>query len=142
MDIRKAFVECGWVDSVVLLPERLFGKQVYELILVILKPNSDSVRFVDARHCYQISNGIHKPSRLPEMVRLLDVSEAESGLVWNAPLNIILNNNCSLNPHAYESISSIEDKGLTELANERQELFEQLSVLQDKINSQLKLIGK
>lgn len=140
--LRQEFVESGYVNTVVMLPEKLFGKQSYELILIILKPNSDTIRFVDARHCYQISNGTYKPSRLPELARLLDVAEAESDLIWNVPLNIILNNNYSLNPHAYESISSIEDKGLTELATERKELFEQLSALQDNIDGQLKLIGK
>lgn len=132
MDIRKAFVERGWVNSVVMLPERMFGKQVYELILVKLKRNSETVKFIDARHCYQAVGGIQKPARLSELRTLLDADGTNHSRFWQVPLNNILKNNASLNPHAYESLALSEAKNFDDLSAEYRYLAKQLS-LTDKL---------
>jgi hypothetical protein len=131
---RMQFVESGWINSVVMLPERLLGRQVYELILIKLKANSDSVSFIDARHCYQTFNGIQRPARLNDLNRLMARPNAENERCWQVPLNNIIENNASLNPHAYQSNRLIEDNDLNSLQVEHSILITKLMEIKKEID--------
>lgn len=51
-DVRKYFIENGYIESVIALPSRLFESTASRTCLMVLSHGNNAVKFVDARGCY------------------------------------------------------------------------------------------
>jgi hypothetical protein len=136
---RSRLVKSGCVSAVVTLPQKLFSQQTYELVLIILKRNSQTVRFIDAVDFYTVSDKKHVLARLDELKNLIDTKEEVKGRSFHVPLNIIINNNSSLHPVAYKDLYWLEDAGIEELKSQRLNLLDELGSTQNNID---KLVNK
>lgn len=139
---RARLVNSRCVSAVITLPQKLFSQQTYELVLVILKKNSQFVRFIDAVDFYTVSNKKHVLTRLDELKNLIDAKEEVKGRSFHVPLNIIMNNNSSLHPLAYKGLYWLEDAGIEELKSQRLSLLQELESTQNNIDNLVsKFIG-
>lgn len=52
-DIRKFFVKEGFIEAVIMLPDKLFTPLNFvSCSLIVLSKNNQTVKLIDARHCY------------------------------------------------------------------------------------------
>lgn len=131
---RAKLVKSGYVSAVITLPQKLFSQQTYELVLIILKRNSRFIRFINAVDFYTVSEKKHALARLDELTKLINAKGEVEGRSIDVPLNIITNNNCSLNPVAYKELYRLEDAGIDKLKDERLELLKKLESTQTNID--------
>jgi hypothetical protein len=136
---RTKLVKSGFVSSVVIFPQKLFSQQTYELVLIILKKNSQFIRFIDAIDFYTVSDKKHVLTRLDELKNLIDSKGEVKGRSFHVPLNIVVNNNSSLHPVAYKDLNWLEDTGIQELKSQRFKLLSEFESAQNNID---KLISK
>ena len=131
---RAKLVKSGYVSAVITLPQKLFSQQTYELVLIILKRNSKFIRFINAVDFYTVSEKKHALARLDELTKLIKAKGEVEGRSIDVPLNIITNNNCSLNPVAYKELYRLEDAGIDKLKADRLELLKELESTQTNID--------
>lgn len=131
---RAKLVKSGYVNAVITLPQKLFSQQTYELVLIILKKNSGVVRFINAADFYTVSDKKHVLARLDELKSLIGAKYEVEGRSIDVPLNIITNNNCSLNPVAYKNLYRLDDAGIDQLKAERHNLIKKLEATQSNID--------
>jgi len=136
---RAQLVKGKCISAVVLLPQKLFTQQTFELVLIILKKNSKFVRFIDAVDFYSVSDKKHSLTRLNELENLINSKEEISGRSFHVPIDIILKNNSSLHPVAYKNMFWLENIGMKELESQRLSLLNELELAQGNIG---KLVNK
>jgi len=130
---RAQLVKGKCISAVVLLPQKLFTQQTFELVLIILKKNSKFVRFIDAVDFYSVSDKKHSLTRLNELENLINSKEEISGRSFHVPIDIIIKNNSSLHPVAYKDLFWLENIGVKELESQRLSLLNELELAQDNI---------
>ena len=105
-DIRKYFIEKGWIEAVIKLPERLFAYTGIGTNLVILSKGNKTIRFVNASHIYQQERRIRTFSEddVDEIVQMSREDSDYSTVVSNAD---VLKNDAILLPTDYLKVSDV-----------------------------------
>ncbi|MBR0410018.1 MAG: N-6 DNA methylase [Eubacterium sp.] len=103
-DIRAYFVEQGWIESIVKLPERLFNYTGIGTNLMVLSKGNKSIRFVNASHIFQQERRIRvfSDSDVEAIVRMLDTDGDYSVA---ADCNTVLKNDSDLMVTSYLKIA-------------------------------------
>lgn len=103
-DIRAYFVEQGWIESIVKLPERLFNYTGIGTNLMVLSKGNKSIRFVNASHIFQQERRIRvfSDSDVEAIVRMLDTDGDYSVA---ADCNSVLKNDSDLMVTSYLKIA-------------------------------------
>ena len=80
---RKYFVENGFVEAVIRLPERIFANTMVAANLIVLSHNNNAVRFVDARNEFVEGRRFNEISdqNIENIMRMLNEDGETSKLV-------------------------------------------------------------
>ena len=102
-NIRKFFVENGYIEAVIALPSKLFSSTSIATTMIVFSKNNKSIRMIDAtRLCEeQRRNNILRDQDIDEILALL---ENDTELSVNKTLDDIANNDYIINPIRYLEI--------------------------------------
>lgn len=159
-ELRKAFLEAGWVDCIIQLPAQLFFQTGIPVCLWIFRKGLHADRgvfFIDARKLGKLKEGSRKQKELSE-AEIRQIAEAyiafkrseapsQPGFCASASLEAIRKHDYKLTPGMYVgSEANGEDDGLFEekfakLTGELEEQFAESAKLQEVIRANLASVG-
>lgn len=81
-EIRKYFVEKGYIEAVIALPAKLFSDTAIATTMIVLSFNNKQIRMVDARNVYSVDHrgNILDEESVTKIMSLLEHNEANSML--------------------------------------------------------------
>lgn len=103
-DIRNYFVEQGWIEAVIKLPERIFTYTSIGTNLVVLSKGNERIRFVNASHIYQQERRIRtfSDAEVDEIAGMCSSDGEHSVEVEN---EVVLKNDAILLPTDYLKVT-------------------------------------
>lgn len=108
-EVRKYFVDMGYIEAVIALPERLFDGFSVPVSLVVLSRDNEKIRMVDARNLYHNGRRINT-LEAGDIASILDLTRADAKNSCIVGLDDIKDNNYDLYPTRFlESIVPVKD---------------------------------
>lgn len=100
-DIRQYFVENGYIETVITLPEKMFPGISVPFVLVVLSKNNESIKFIDAKDFY-VKDG-SKCNRLSDenINQIIHVIKNEDKNIVEKTIKELSNNDFILYPNTY-----------------------------------------
>ena len=98
--IREHLIKDGKIESVILLPKRLFSTTVIQTAAVVFSENNKEIRFVDASYCFKKERRINtlEQNYVEEIIELLKNDSENSKIV---KISAIDNDSFILDPKKY-----------------------------------------
>lgn len=115
MSVRKWFVEKGYIEGVIALPEKMYKGTSMAFTMLLLSRGNEKINFIDATEKGQyFRDGAKRMKKLLEedINELDDAIKGKVDVGRNVTLEDILNNESILNPIAYCISSDIQFKGI------------------------------
>ncbi|MFC0016084.1 MULTISPECIES: class I SAM-dependent DNA methyltransferase [Allobacillus] len=166
--VREWFVDNGYIDCVVALPEKLFLSTGIPVCLFFLSKNrngkgefrerKNEILFIDARQKGSLVSRRQKSLSKEEIQEIAEVYhnfkhgeekvEHSAGFCKVVTLEEVQKNDYKLTPGIYVGTEEVEDDGIPfeekmeELKSELYEQFEESNRLQEKIKKDLEELGK
>jgi len=121
IEYRKKLVDSGYVESVISLPEKLFGYSNVSCTLLILSKGNKTIKFIDARKLYN-------PQRRVNELKIEDIyneyiSKSSFEISAIVDINKLLDSDYNLTPSRYIETDSFELINPTKLEDVIEDLF-------------------
>lgn len=101
LNIRKQFVENGYINSVIALPKNMYDYTAIPTTMLILGNNkSNSIRFVDASNCYEKTRRLNVLSKA-NISEIVNALTNDSDISRDVSYDELADNDYNLTPQRY-----------------------------------------